>query len=92
MMIKSQQRMRDTGSAFDNFVVQVLKGKTKYANALSGARPKGKDKGNWLKEDEDWNVPQPASIEERVEGFKAAYVKQTESRKLEESIKLFKEK
>ena len=62
--------MRDTGSAFDNFVVQVLKGKTKYANALSGARPKGKDKGNWLKEDEDWNVPRPASIEERVEGFK----------------------
>lgn len=92
MMLKSQQRMRDTGSAFDDFVVQVLKGQTKYANALSGARPKGNDKGNWLKKDEDWNVAQPASIEERIESFKAAYVKQTESRKLEESIKLFKDK
>ena len=92
MMLKSQQRMRDTGNAFDNFMVQVLKGKTKYANALSGARPKGKDKGNWLKDDEDWNVAQPGSVEERIEAFKAAYIKQTESRKLEESIRLFKEK
>ena len=92
MMLKSQQRMRDTGNAFDNFMVQVLKGKTKYANALSGARPKGEDKGNWLKDDEDWNVAQPGSVEERIEAFKAAYIKQTESRKLEESIRLFKEK
>ena len=53
---------------------------------------KGKDKGNWLKDDEDWNVAQPGSVEERIEAFKAAYIKQTESRKLEESIRLFKEK
>jgi predicted metal-dependent HD superfamily phosphohydrolase len=90
MMIKSDQRMRDTGNAFENFVVQVLKGKTKYSNALSGSRAKGAAVGNWLERDPDWNLRQPSSIEERVENFKEAYMKQTESRKLEESIKLFK--
>lgn len=90
MMIKSEQRLRDTGSAFDNFLVQVLKQRTKYADALGGQRPKGADVGNWLERDPDWSVKQPGSVDERIDNFKAAYVKQTEKRKLEESVQLFK--
>lgn len=91
MMIKSEQRLRDTGNAFDNFLVQVLKQRTKYSEALSGQRAKGADVGNWLERDPDWQIPQPASVEERIDNFKEAYVKQTEKRKLEESVQLFKE-
>ena len=90
MMIKSEQRLRDTGNAFDNFLVQVLKQRTKYSDALGGSRPKGGDVGNWLERDPDWKVSQPASVEERVNNFKTAYIKQTENRKLEENIQLFK--
>ena len=57
MMIKSEQRLRDTGNALDNFLVQVMKKGTKYSTALSGARPKGKQVGNWLERDPDWKVP-----------------------------------
>ena len=70
--------------------MQVLKQRTKYADALSGQRPKGADVGNWLERDPDWSVKQPRSVDERIDNFKAAYVKQTEKRKLEESVQLFK--
>ena len=91
VMLKSEQRMRDTGNAFSNFMVQVMKGPTKYSQALSGSRPKGDDPNiqNWLYNDEGWNTVNPASMEERMEMFTEAYQKQTQARKEEQSIEIF---
>jgi hypothetical protein len=91
VMLKSEQRMRDTGNAFSNFMVQVMKGPTKYSQALSGGRPKADDPDmkNWLYNDEGWNTVNPASMEERMEIFTEAYQKQTEARKQEQSIEIF---
>lgn len=39
-MIQSQERTKETGNAFTNFAVQVMKMPTSYSDALSGMRPK----------------------------------------------------
>jgi len=40
-IIKAEQRLRETGNAFVDFAVQVLKAPIKFTNAFSGTRPKG---------------------------------------------------
>ena len=42
------QRLRDTGNAFDKFDVEVLNGRTRYTDALSGLRQPGRLLGTWL--------------------------------------------
>ena len=42
------QRLRDTGNAFDKFDVEVLNGRTRYTDALSGLRQPGSRMGNWI--------------------------------------------
>jgi len=84
-LIKFEQRLRDTGNAFSNFAVEVLKAPTKFTEAFSGARPKASQVGDWLKNDPDWTTPQPAAYEERVEKFREAYISLTEERKAAES-------
>jgi hypothetical protein len=75
-LIKIEQRIRDTGNAFTDFAVQVLKRPTAYTEAFSGARPKGKSVGNWLELDPDWTVSVPESQSERLEYFRQAYIEQ----------------
>lgn len=79
-LVKIEQRLRDTGNAFSDFFVQVLKGKTKYTDAFSGSRPKGETVGNWLEADPDWTTEQYDSYEERLEKFREAYMKLTTER------------
>jgi len=84
-LLRYEQRLRDTGNAFSNFAVEVLKGPTKYTESFSGRRPKASQVGDWLRDDPDFVVPQPAAYEERVEQFRDAYIAQTEERKKAES-------
>jgi len=79
-MVRIEQRMRDTGNAFKNFAVQVLKGPTFYTNAFSGKRPKASNVGNWFYDDDGLNSDMPESYEERVENFRKAYIEQTRLR------------
>ena len=48
LMVNLEQRVRDTGNAFDNFNAQILKLGTKYTEAFTGQRPKASKVGNWL--------------------------------------------
>lgn len=84
-LLAVEQRFRDTGSAFDNFNVQILKAPTKYTPAFAGGRPKGQTVGNWLERDSEWTTENPASYEERIEKFKEAYVSQSQARQEAES-------
>lgn len=84
-LIQYEQRIRETGNAFDDFVVGVLKGPTKYTQAFSGSRPRAEQKGNWLDRDEDWGRENPDSYEKRIEEFRKAYMEQTTLRKEAES-------
>eukprot|EP00607_Mallomonas_marina_P004484 CAMPEP_0182438364 /NCGR_PEP_ID=MMETSP1167-20130531/85712_1 /TAXON_ID=2988 /ORGANISM="Mallomonas Sp, Strain CCMP3275" /LENGTH=520 /DNA_ID=CAMNT_0024631687 /DNA_START=608 /DNA_END=2170 /DNA_ORIENTATION=- len=79
-IVQAEQRIRDTGNAFDNFKVDVLKGPTNYTPLFSGERKKGTDVGNWLERDPDWNTPQVASYEERLSKFRESYIIQTNLR------------
>jgi hypothetical protein len=84
-MVALEQRIRPTESAFDDFFVQVLKAPTKFTNAFAGRRQKGSQVGNWLQRDPDYDTPNPASYEERIEEFRQAYIAQTQLRKQAES-------
>ena len=79
-IIKTEQRMRETGNAFKDFAVQVLKAPTFYTNAFSGARKKANEVGNWFMRDEEILSREPESYEERVEEFRKAYVEQSRLR------------
>eukprot|EP01041_Mallomonas_annulata_P008592 gene8592-17721_t len=80
-LVKAEQRIRDTGNAFETFQVDILKSPTKYTPAFSGGRPKGNDVGNWLERDPDWNATGVVeSYEQRIEEFRQAYIKQTNLR------------
>ena len=85
-LIASEQRIRDTGNAFDNFNVQILRFPTKYTSAFSGARPKASAVGDWLRRDPEFESPNPASYEERIEMFKQAYIKQTTLRQVRDVV------
>lgn len=80
-MLESEQRIRETGNAFDDFAVQVLKLPTKYTAAFSGDRPKGAAVGNWLDRDPDMKAPVAADDRERFEMFRKAYMMQSQLRK-----------
>lgn len=47
-IVQYEQRIRDTGSAFTDFAVQVLQFPTKYTDSLSGQRKKAAEVGDWL--------------------------------------------
>ena len=82
-LIENEQRLRDTGNAFTNFFVDTMKGKTIYTESFSGkrARASSPQMDNWLTRDPDWHIEPPASYQERVEQFRAAYIQQTKLRK-----------
>lgn len=84
-IIRYEQRIRDTGNAFDNFRVDVLKMDTVYSDSLSGKRPKGDKVGNWLERDSNYKIPPLESVEDRMLSFREAYIAQTELRKEAES-------
>ena len=84
-IINAEQKLRETGNAFLDFAVQVLKAPVKYTNAFSGSRPKGNTVGNWLEYDNDWTHEPPQSVTDRMKQFRDAYIKQTELRKEAES-------
>ena len=84
-LIQYQQRIRDTGNAFNNFAVDVMKMPTKYSESLSGKRPKGDQVDNWLEKDPEWSPKIAQSYDERMDEFRSAYITQTELRKEAES-------
>lgn len=47
-LLDTELRERDTGNAFTDFAVKVLKAPTVYPDAFSGRRPSGTDVDNWL--------------------------------------------
>ena len=79
-MVRIEQRMRDTGNAFKDFAVQVLKGPTYYTDAFNGKRHKASSVGDWFYDDDELMTPEPASYEERIEEFRKAYIEQTQAR------------
>jgi hypothetical protein len=79
-MVRIEQRMRDTGNAFKDFAVQVLKGPTYYTDAFNGKRPKASSVGDWFYDDDELMTPEPESYEERIEEFRKAYIEQTQAR------------
>ena len=79
-IIRTEQRMRETGNAFKDFAVQVLKAPTFYTNAFSGSRKKASEVGNWFMRDEEILSREPESYEERVEEFRKAYIEQSRLR------------
>jgi hypothetical protein len=84
-MIQYEQRIRDTGNAFSNFAVDIMKMPTKYTESLNGKRPKGDSVDNWLERDPDHGVEGANSYETRMSEFREAYIAQTELRKVAES-------
>ena len=62
-LIQAEQRIRNTGNAFTDFAVQVLRMPIKYTDALAGKRKKASEVGDWLfandKETWDAEVPDP---------------------------------
>ena len=87
MIIEVAQRIRDTGNAFDNFFVGVLKGPTKYTEAFAGQRPKASEVGDWLERDPDFLYRANGTYQERMNQFRDAYITQTKLRlKAEEKM------
>ena len=84
-MVCIEQRMRDTGSAFKDFAVQVLKMPTYYTDAFSGKRPKASTVGDWFFDDDEVMTPEPSSFEERIDEFRKAYIEQSQLRQDAES-------
>lgn len=80
-IVQYEQRIRDTGNAFSNFAVDIMKMPTKYTDALSNKRPTGNNVDNWLQRDPDHGVEAADSYEKRMAEFRAAYITQTELRK-----------
>ena len=80
-LIAAEQRIRETGNAFVDFAVQVMKMPTKYTEAFSGKRKKGNMVDNWLELDTDISYSGPESQVERMQEFRQAYMKQSDLRK-----------
>lgn len=56
------KRLRDTGNAFDKFDVEVLNGRTRYTDALSGLRQPGRLVGTWLERGQSPYAPVCLSV------------------------------
>jgi hypothetical protein len=80
-LIAAEQRIRETGNAFVDFAVQVMKMPTKYTEAFSGKRKKGREVDNWLDLDTDISHTGPESLVDKMQEFRKAYMKQSELRK-----------
>lgn len=85
LLLKYEQRLRNTDNAFANFAAEVFNLPTQYSNAFSGNRPKAAQVGDWLSYDPEFEAPLPGTQEERMKQFMQAYVEQNELRKAAES-------
>lgn len=86
-IIKDDQRQRDTGNAFSDFWVQVMKQPTLYTPAFAGVRKLGSEVGNWLQLDETYQDFEGLTDDpdERLEDFRRAYTEQMHARLEDES-------
>ena len=84
-IVNEELKYRDTGNAFLNFGVEVMKMDPIGTDAFSGKRPKASALKNWLERDSDYNATVPASSNEKIESFKIAYSEQMSLRSGAES-------
>lgn len=83
--MNEELKYRDTGNAFLNFGVEVMKMNPIGTNAFSGKRPKASALKNWLERDPDYDANIPTSSNEKLESFKIAYSQQMSLRSGAES-------
>lgn len=85
-IIESEQRIRETGNAFIDFAVQVVKAPTVYTDAFAGKRPRASspEMNNWLKRDDTLGGESAGSYDESLEFFRQAYINNSLTRRKEE--------